>query len=59
MADLNQLVQQRAELKKRFNETKSVCDNEAQGKLKPIADEYNKVQDQIDKIIEANAGVNA
>ena len=59
MADLNQLVQQRAGLRKQFDEARAVCDNETQGKLKPLADEYNKIQGEIDKILEANAGVNA
>ena len=59
MADLNQLVQQRANARKRFEETKAVCDNEAQGKLKPLVDEYNKLQGEIDKILDVNAGLDA
>ena len=57
MADLNQLVQQRAELLKSYNETAQRLQKEADAVLQPIQVQRIENQKQIDEILNNNAGL--
>ena len=57
MADLNQLVQQRAELSKSYNETAQRLQKEAEDTLRPIQVQRIENQKQIDEILNTNAGI--
>jgi len=57
VADLNQLVQQRAELSKSYNETAQRLQKEADAVLQPIQVQRIENQKQIDEILNNNAGL--
>ncbi len=57
MADLNQLVQERAKLTKSYNETLQRLQQEADKTLQPIQVQRIENQKQIDEIIDNNAGL--
>jgi len=57
VADLNQLVQQRAELLKSYNETAQRLQKEADAVLQPIQVQRIENQKQIDEILNNNAGL--
>ena len=57
MADLNQLVQERANLTKSYNETLQRLQQEADKTLQPIQVQRIENQKQIDEIINTNAGL--
>ena len=57
MADLNQLVQQRANLTKKYNETLERYQKAADAELQSIQKQRVDNQKQIDDIINNNAGV--
>tara|TARA_R100001163_G_C4944266_1_gene114753 strand:+ start:437 stop:619 length:183 start_codon:yes stop_codon:yes gene_type:complete len=57
VADLNQLVQERANLTKSYNETLQRLQQEADKTLQPIQVQRIENQKQIDEIINTNAGL--
>ncbi len=57
MADLNQLVQERAKLTKSYNDTLQRLQQEADKTLQPIQVQRIENQKQIDEIIDNNAGL--
>ena len=57
MADLNQLVQQRDNLNKSYNETAQRLQKEADAVLQPIQVQRIENQKQIDEILNNNAGL--
>tara|TARA_B100000131_G_C17774552_1_gene474725 strand:- start:45 stop:227 length:183 start_codon:yes stop_codon:yes gene_type:complete len=57
VADLNQLVQERAKLTKSYNETLQRLQQEADKTLQPIQVQRIENQKQIDEIIDNNAGL--
>ena len=57
MADLNQLVQERAKLTKSYNDTLQRLQQEADKTLQPIQVQRIENQKQIDEIINNNAGL--
>ena len=59
MADLNQLVQQRANLTKKYNETVDRYQKAADAELQSIQKQRVDNQKQIDDILNNNAGVKA
>ena len=58
MADLNQLVQQRADLAKNYSDVLKKHQLAANAELNPIAEQQSEVQKQIDGILNTNAGIN-
>tara|TARA_R100000655_G_scaffold34759_2_gene67617 strand:+ start:1623 stop:1805 length:183 start_codon:yes stop_codon:yes gene_type:complete len=57
MADINQLVQQRATLTKKYNEIVERYQKAANAELQPVQKQREDVQNQIDEILNTNAGV--
>ena len=57
MADLNQLVQQRADLAKNYSDVLKKHQLAANAELNPIAEQQSEVQKQIDGILNTNAGL--
>ena len=57
MADLNQLVQERDNLNKSYNETAQRLQKEAEDTLRPIQVQRIENQKQIDEILNTNAGI--
>ena len=57
MADLNQLVKERANLTKSYNDTLQKLQQEADKTLQPIQVQRIENQKQIDEIINTNAGL--
>tara|TARA_Y100001970_G_scaffold285928_2_gene406873 strand:+ start:2854 stop:3036 length:183 start_codon:yes stop_codon:yes gene_type:complete len=57
MADLNELVQERANLAKKYNETLERYQKAADAELQPIQKDRAENQKQIDKMLNDNAGV--
>ena len=57
MADINQLVQQRANLTKKYNEIVERYQKAANAELQPVQKQREDVQNQIDEILNTNAGV--
>ena len=57
MADLNQLVKERANLTKSYNDTLQRLQQEADKTLQPIQVQRIENQKQIDEIINNNAGL--
>ena len=57
MADLNQLVQERAKLTKSYNDTLQRLQQEADKTLQPIQVQRIENQKQIDEILNNNAGL--
>ena len=58
MADLNQLVQQRADLAKNYSDVLKKHQVAANAELNPIAEQQSAIQKQIDEILNTNAGIN-
>jgi len=57
VADLNQLVKERANLTKSYNDTLQKLQQEADKTLQPIQVQRIENQKQIDEIINTNAGL--
>ena len=57
MADLNQLVQQRANLTKKYNETIERYQKAADAELQSVQKQRLDNQKQIDDILNNNAGI--
>ena len=58
MADINQLVQQRADLAKNYSDVLKKHQVAANAELNPIAEQQAEIQKQIDEILHTNAGIN-
>ena len=58
MADINQLVQQRADLAKNYSDVLKKHQVAANAELNPIAEQQSEIQKQIDEILHTNAGIN-